>query len=155
MPHAPHMEFDTFAALAPAAVAGLMALGKVTDASGLEKALTELVKLRVSQMNGCAFCLQYHLNIARQHGVDPVKLDLVAAWRDAGVFSAREMAALAWAEHLTRLAATPLPAEAFAALRAQFSESEAVSLTVAIGTINAWNRLGAGLGFVPPAPRPY
>lgn len=151
--HAPHVDFQTFLALAPDAYAGMRALGNAVEASGLDGKLTELVKLRVSQMNGCAFCLQFHLNIARKIGVDPVKLDLVAAWRDAGVFSDREMAALAWAEHLTLIAGKAPPEDAYAAVREQFSEEEVVFLTVAIGTINAWNRLGAGLRFAAPVPQ--
>ncbi len=71
--------------------------------SGLDKALTELIKIRASQINGCAFCVQFHLNLARKAGVPQTKLDLVAVWRDAGVFTAREMAALAWTEALTQV----------------------------------------------------
>jgi AhpD family alkylhydroperoxidase len=112
--------------------------------------LTELVKLRVSQINGCAFCLQFHVNVARKVGVDAAKLDLVAAWRDAGAFSVREMAALTWAEQLTAMAGSPVPEDAFAALREHFSENEATFLTVSIATINAWNRVAGGLRFAPP-----
>ena len=152
-PHTPHVTYETFTSLAADAYAGLSSLGTAVDASGLDKSLTELVKLRVSQMNGCAFCIQFHLNAARKLGVDAAKLDLVAAWQDAGVFSEPEMAALAWAERLTLLAGDTVPDDAFAALRAHFSQTEAVFLTVAIGTINAWNRLGVGLRFQPPPPR--
>jgi AhpD family alkylhydroperoxidase len=90
-----HISYETFQATATAARSALTALGKAVDEAGLDKALTELVKLRVSQINGCAFCTQFHLTTARQAGGDAAKLDLVAVWRDAGVFSARERAALA------------------------------------------------------------
>lgn len=101
-PH-PRRRYEEFAKTA--SHAALLALGKSVDESGLEKPLSELVKLRASQINGCAFCIQYHLNVARQLGVAGEKLDLVAAWREAGVFSAREMAALAWTETLTDMSA--------------------------------------------------
>ncbi len=93
--------YSAFGEIAPAALSALLALGQAVDDAGLDKRLTELVKLRASQINGCTFCVQYHLNVARGLRVEPAKLDLVAAWRDAGVFSARERAALAWAECLT------------------------------------------------------
>jgi AhpD family alkylhydroperoxidase len=149
MTHAPNIDYQEFTRLAPDSVAGLSKLSASASASGLDKGLIELVKIRVSQLNGCAFCLQYPLNLARKLGVAPEKLDLVAAWRDAGVFSAQEEAALTWAEQLTLMAAAEIPAGAYPALRAQFSENEAVFLSVAIATINAWNRLGAGLRFSP------
>src|ERR1700678_2152026 len=97
----PRMEFAEFDQKAPAARAALSALSKAVDDSGLEKALTELIKIRASQVNGCAFCVQFHLNAARKAGVSQTKLDLVAVWRDTGVFSAHERAALAWTEALT------------------------------------------------------
>jgi AhpD family alkylhydroperoxidase len=146
----PRLSYEAFAKTA--AHAALIALGKSVDESGLDKALTELVKLRVSQINGCAFCVQFHLNIARKLGVAPEKLDLVAAWREAGVFSSRELAALEWAEILTGIAArTPSDAD-YAAVRAAFSESEVMFLTVTIGTINQWNRIAVALRFAPPLP---
>ena len=144
-----NVDYPEFIAIAPDVQAALTALGKAVDASGLEKGLTELVKLRVSLLNGCGFCVQYHLDLARRLGVEGAKLDLVAAWRDAGVYSSREMAALAWAESLTLSAAAPPPHDGFARLLPQFTRAEAIFLTAAIGAINAWNRLGVGLGFSP------
>ena len=85
-------------------VAALRQMSAAATAQGLERELVELVKIRVSQINGCAFCLQFHLELARKLGVAERKLGLVAAWRDAGGFSAREMAALDYAERLTGLA---------------------------------------------------
>ncbi|WP_454915492.1 carboxymuconolactone decarboxylase family protein [Xanthobacter sediminis] len=146
----PRPTYSEFTAAAPDVYGGLAALTKAVDASGLDKGLTELVKLRASQINGCAFCLKFHLSVARKAGVPQEKLDLLAAWPDAGLFSAREKAALAYAEALTVLEGVASD-EAWAALRAEFSQSEALYLTVAVATINAWNRIGLGLGFAPPA----
>ena len=145
--------YDTFQKTAPSAQAALLAMGKAADDSGLDKKLIELVKLRVSQINNCAFCLQIHLNVARKLGVAQEKLDLVATWHEAGIFSEKEGAALAWAETLTRLADRSVPDEAYDAVRRQFSEEQVIFLSVAIGTINAWNRLGAAFRFAPPIPR--
>lgn len=147
------MEWEKFRQVAPDANAALLALGKAPVDAGLPKDLLELVKLRASQINGCAFCTQFHLNQARQAGVAPEKLDLLAAWRDAGVFSAREAAALAWTEALTDIARQGASDEAYAALRAEFSETEATFLTVAVATINAWNRIAGPLRFTPPIPQ--
>ena len=143
--------FEQFQQALPEAVAGLRAMTKAAADAGLDKALTELVKIRASQINGCAFCTQFHLNAARRMGMESVKLDLVAAWRDAPVFSARERAALAWAEHLTAMGAHPMPEAAEAEVRAHFSHAETMHLTLAVATINAWNRIAGGLGFPPPA----
>jgi AhpD family alkylhydroperoxidase len=145
----PHLTYQGFATAAPASHAALLALGKSVDESGLDKTLTELIKLRASQINCCAFCLQYHLDTARKLGIAAGKLDLVAAWREAGVFSPREMAALAWTETLTEMTPDMTSDEAYAALREHFTESEAMFLTVAVGTINQWNRIAVALRFPP------
>ncbi|MFG1477908.1 carboxymuconolactone decarboxylase family protein [Xanthobacter sp. V4C-4] len=143
--------YQAFTAAAPDVYAGLAAITKAVDATGLDKGLTELVKLRASQLNGCAFCLAFHLSVARKAGVAQAKLDLLAAWRDSGLFSARERAALAFTEELTHLHAEAASDEAWAAVRAEFTQDEALFLTVTIATINAWNRIGIGLRFAPPA----
>lgn len=147
----PRPTYKDFTATAPDVYAGLAALTKAVDASGLDKGLTELVKLRASQLNGCAFCLKFHLSVARKAGVPEAKLDLLAAWRDAELFSAREKAALDFAEALTLLEGEPASDEAWARLRTEFSESEALHLTVTIAGINAWNRIGMAFKFAPPA----
>ena len=149
-PAGPGFSYERFQEIAPAARAALLAMGKAVDDSGLDKRLTELVKLRVSQINRCAFCVGFHLGIARRVGVDAAKLDLVAAWRDAGVFTEREKAALAWAERLMLMADAPVTGDDQARLLAEFSEAEALNLTVAIANINAWNRIAGGLHFPPP-----
>ena len=89
------IEFAEFEKIAPEVRAALTALSKAVGDSGFDKALIELIKIRASQINGCTFCVQFHLNLARKFGVPQTKLDLVAVWRDAGIFSARELAALA------------------------------------------------------------
>jgi AhpD family alkylhydroperoxidase len=145
-------EYEDFRTACPEAHAALRTLGQAVDDGGLEKELTELVKLRVSQLNGCAFCIQLHLNISRKLGIQRSKLDLVAAWRDAGVFTPRESSALAWTELLTRLNGDGAPEADWAALLEHFTVEEATLLTVTIGTINNWNRIAIGLRFAPPLP---
>jgi AhpD family alkylhydroperoxidase len=145
--------YDTFQKTALGARDALLAMGKAADDSGFDKEIVELAKVRVSQINNCAFCLQIHLNVSRKLGVPQEKLDLVATWHKAGVFSDKERAALAWAENLTRLADRSVPDEAYEAVRRHFSEAEVIFLSVAIGTINAWNRLGAAFRFAPPIPK--
>ncbi|HMN72534.1 MAG TPA: carboxymuconolactone decarboxylase family protein [Rhodoblastus sp.] len=147
----PRVGYQEFAEMAPDARKALTALGAAVDATGLDKGLTEIVKLRASQINGCAFCIAFHLNMARKHGVDARKLDLVAAWREAGVYSQRELAALAWTEALTLAPGTGGTDDLYADLLAQFSREEALALTIAVGTINQWNRIAAALRFAPPA----
>jgi AhpD family alkylhydroperoxidase len=149
----PRITYENFAKIAPAAQSALLAMGKTADDSGLDKGLIELMKLRVSQINNCAFCLQIHLNVARKLGVAQEKLDLVATWAEAGVYSDKECAALAWAEALTHLAGHSVSDDAYAAARKHFSEEELTFLSVSIATINAWNRLGAAFRFAPPIPR--
>jgi AhpD family alkylhydroperoxidase len=149
----PRLSYDDFIKAAPGAYAGLRALGKAVDESDLDKSLVELIKLRASQMNGCAFCVSLHLNLLRKLGVAPEKIDLLPVWREAGVYSERELAALAWTEAMTADAAEGASDQAYGALLAHFSESQAMFLNVAIATINAWNRLGAALRFAPLALR--
>ncbi len=145
------MDFQAFTQTAPDVYASLSGVSKAVTASGMDKALTELVKLRVSQINGCAFCLQFHLNIARKLEIDPRKFDLLAGWRDAGIYSGREMAALGWAEALTQLTDPQARDAALATAQAEFDEKELVFLAATVASINAWNRIAVGLHFPPPA----
>ncbi len=139
---------DAYAA-APDLMEGMRLLeGRVRN-SGLEHSLIELVKLRASQINGCAYCLDMHARDARAHGESAARLDLLPAWREAPVYSERERAALAWTEALTLIADTRAPDADYEAVRRQFSEREAVALTLVITTINAWNRLAIGFRSVP------
>lgn len=141
--HPPRIDSRAYYGLAPAAVAALRALGTAVEESGLDAGMVELMKLRASQMNGCAFCVQHHLNIARKLAVPQVKLDLVATWREAGmVFGARECAALAWTEALTDLASMhDVPDAVYEQARCHFDAKALVDLTLAVITINGWNRL--------------
>lgn len=150
--NAARMDWDEFTTTAPAVLAALRALGTAVDESGLDKQLTELLKLRASQLNGCAFCLQFHLNIARKIELPQAKVDLVAAWADAPIFSARERAALAWCEALTTMAQGHVADAVYDEVCAHFTRTDVLHLTAAIGAINAWNRLAGGLRFTPPVP---
>ena len=109
--------------------------------SGLPLGLLELVKIRVSQINGCAFCLAMHVPLARKHGVSEDQMHLLAAWREAPIYSSKERAALAWAESLTRLTGGDVSDEVYAEVRKHFSEKEVADLSFAVAEINAWNRL--------------
>jgi len=122
--------------------------------SGLELSLIELVKMRASQLNGCAFCLHMHMREARAAGESEERLHLLAAWRESPLYTERERAALAWTEALTLLAETHAPDDAYEALAAQFSEAERVKLTMVIVAINGWNRIAVGFRSLHPSAEP-
>ena len=143
------LEWADMKELAPEANEAMLALGKTASIHGLDKPLQELVKIRVSQINGCAFCLQMHLDIARHLKIDETKLNLVAVWREAPVFSAKERAALGWAEALTLLPRSGVSDEVYEEARAAFSEQELLDLSITVASINAWNRFGVGYRFSP------
>ena len=119
------------------------------DDSGLEPSLLELVKLRASQINGCAYCVDMHYRDARQAGETEERLALVAVWREAPVFTARERAALAWTEATTLIAGTGVSDALFEETRQQFRDDELVKLTFAIVAINGWNRLSVAFAIPP------
>lgn len=129
---------------APAAMNAMLAMEEATTRLSIPLALRELVKMRVSQINACAYCLDMHAPEARAAGVSQQKLDVLAAWRESPVFDDRERAALGWAETLTRVEATGAPDADYRALAAAFTEQERVELTLVITTINAWNRFAIG-----------
>ena len=137
----------------PGAIDALLKSQSYVNESGLEHSLMELVKMRASQINGCAYCLHMHSADARKAGESEARLYLLDAWRESDLYSPREKAALGWTEALTRLSEGAPSDEDFAALRAQFSEKECVDLSLAIGTINAWNRINAGFRTRHPADR--
>lgn len=139
------------ATAAPETYQAMVRLEQAVAASGLEHSLLELVKIRVSQINGCAYCLHMHTADARAAGEDEVRLHLLAAWRESSLFSPRERAALTWAESLTRIEQTQASDADYAALKVEFSEAEQVNLTFAIGAINVWNRLAVGFRSAHPA----
>jgi AhpD family alkylhydroperoxidase len=109
--------------------------------SGLEPALRELVKIRASQINGCAFCVDMHTKDARARGETEQRIYALNAWRETPFFTERERAALEWTEHLTLIAGRDVPDELYATVRAQFNEEETANLTLAVVQINGWNRL--------------
>lgn len=143
-------EYADFQSLAPDAFSAVRALSAIAAKAGLDKQLLELVKIRASQINGCAFCLQYHILQAETLGLAEDKINLVAVWREAPQFSPRERAALAWTEGLTMLP-NGVSDEVFAQASAEFTEKELMYLTSAVAAINTWNRFGAAYRWTPPA----
>jgi AhpD family alkylhydroperoxidase len=117
--------------------------------SGLEAKLLELVKIRASQLNGCAFCLDMHTKDARAKGETEQRIYMLNAWREAPFFTDKERAALAWTEAITNIQQGHAPDEVYEVLSQQFTEQERVNLTWAITTINAWNRIAIGFRLVP------
>jgi AhpD family alkylhydroperoxidase len=115
-------------------------------APALEHSLLELVKIRASQINGCANCINMHTADARKAGETEQRIYLLGAWHDAPVYSARERAALAWTDALTLVSTSRAPQEVYDALAAEFTQEEQVQLTLMINVINGWNRLAVGFG---------
>lgn len=133
--------FD-FMKAAPDALQAVFALEQyVSEQSGLEPHLIHLLKLRASQINGCAYCVDMHTKEARKDGLSEQWIALVSVWHEAGVFDPQERALLGWTDAVTNIATSGAPDAAFDALRAHFSDEEVTKLTVAIGLINVWNRL--------------
>jgi AhpD family alkylhydroperoxidase len=128
----------------------MLGLEKHVEASGLEQKLLDLVKIRASQINGCAYCIVMHTNDARKHGESDEWMHLLNAWREAPIYSARERAALAWTEAVTKISDHHVPDEVYDEARRHFSEKELVDLTAAVIAINAWNR--AAIAFRPTPP---
>ncbi|MDT4792881.1 alkylhydroperoxidase AhpD family core domain protein [compost metagenome] len=127
----------------------LVELGALFQKTTLEQHLRELVEIRASQLNGCAFCVDMHVKQAKIHGERELRLHHVAIWRESTLFSPRERAALAWTEVLTNLPAHGVPDDIFERVRTQFSEKELSDLTFQIGAINAWNRLNVAFQMEP------
>jgi AhpD family alkylhydroperoxidase len=141
-----------YTTIAPAGTKALRGVHGYIAESGLPGSLVNLVYLRVSQINGCAYCIDMHSRDLIKEGFAIEKLVLVQAWREAGgLFDARERAALAWAETVTRVADTAVPDDEFMAASAVFSEKELADLTIAIGLMNAYNRLAIGFRNMPSA----
>jgi AhpD family alkylhydroperoxidase len=127
--------------LSPDGYQAMIALTAQAARSGLGKKILELVKLRASQLNGCAYCIDMHTKDARAEGESEQRLYLLSAWREAPCYDQRERAALAWTEAVTLVSRGPVTDEAYGQARAVFSEKELVDLTYAIVAINGWNRL--------------
>ena len=127
--------------IAPAAVTAMLEVQRYVDGCSLEKKLLELAKLRASQINGCAYCVDMHSKDARVLGESEQRLYAVAVWREAPFFNDRERAALAWTESVTLISQTGVPDEVYELARRQFTDKELLDLTMAIIAINSWNRL--------------
>jgi AhpD family alkylhydroperoxidase len=134
----------------PALLQHLVALANAADASGLSAGLIHLIKIRASQLNGCAFCQHMHANEARKDGELQQRLDVLPAWREVGaVFTPAEQAALRWTEALTLVAHQGVSDADYAAVAAEFSEAQILDLSVLIVTINSWNRIAVAFHFQP------
>ena len=127
----------------------MFALSRATHGSGLEKGLLELVNVRASQLNGCAFCLDMHTKDARANGETEQRLYSLDAWRETPFYTNRERAALAWTEAVTRITEGHVPDDLYEDVRQHFSEKELVDLTLAVVAINGWNRLSISFRTVP------
>ena len=128
-------------AVAPDAYRAMRALEEYVESTGLEPALVELVKLRASYMNGCAYCVDMHTKDARAAGEREQRLYAVPVWRETPFFTPRERAALAWTEAVTAIGVAGVPDDVYAEAREHFDEAELVRLTMAVVAINGWNRL--------------
>jgi AhpD family alkylhydroperoxidase len=142
----PRIHYDKFA---PEAARGLYAIERHLKASSLGEDLLNLVKMRASQINGCAYCIDMHSKEARLRGETEQRLYELNAWRETPFYTARERAALEWTESLTLVSQTHVPDEVFEAVKKEFTEAEVVDLTYAVMAINAWNRLAIALRAVP------
>jgi AhpD family alkylhydroperoxidase len=127
----------------------LIDLGTTVQGYGLEMSLMELVKIRASQINGCGVCLDMHSKEARKEGETEERVLMLSAWRETTLYNEREKAALAWTEALTRLPEKGAPDDVYEAVQANFSEEERIALTLLVGVINSFNRIGVGF-HVPP-----
>jgi AhpD family alkylhydroperoxidase len=142
----PRLEYPK---VAPGVMAAMGGLERYLAGCGLEASLLDLVRLRASQMNGCAYCIDIHAKDARASGETEQRLYALSAWHETPFYSARERAALAWTEALTLIADSHAPDEVYESVRQQFSEKELADLTLAIVAINGWNRLAIGFRTVP------
>jgi AhpD family alkylhydroperoxidase len=138
----------------PDAIKAMLAFSAATEKLGLEKPLLELVKLRASQINGCAFCVDMHATDARKGGESERRLYALAVWHETPFFTPRERAALAWTEAVTRISTSGAPDDVYAALGAEFTPKEQMDLTLAISMINSWNRLAISFRMMPSAANP-
>lgn len=143
----PRLDYYT---ASPEALKAVLALEAAIFELSVERPLLELIRLRVSQVNNCAFCADMHAMEARRAGETERRLFAVSVWRESPFFTARERAALEWCEAVTLLSESRVPEAVFLHAREQFSERELVDLTVAIGAINCWNRLAVSFRQLPP-----
>lgn len=139
------------AQLAPELYRAVAALDGAVKKSGLDGRILHLVKLRASQINGCAYCVDLHVTEALADGLNAQMLHLLSVWRESSFFDSRDRAALEWTESVTLAAHTGIPDDAFDLVRGAFSEAEVAQLTIAIGTINIWNRIAVSSRLQHPA----
>lgn len=135
--------------VSPDAIKAMRVVEKYVRESGLERSLYELVKIRASQINGCAYCIDMHTKDARIAGETEQRIYALSAWRETPFYSERERAALAWTEALTLISENDVPDDLYETVSKQFSEKEMVDLTMAIIAINGWNRLAISFRTVP------
>lgn len=135
----------------PTAYAAMLGLEKFMAGSSLDKKLKELVKIRASQINGCAYCLHMHATDARKHGETEIRIYTLGAWRETTYFTPQERAALALTEAVTLVASSHVPDDVYEEAARHFSQQEISELLMAIVTINAWNRIAITTGLIPPA----
>jgi AhpD family alkylhydroperoxidase len=148
-----HPRLNMFKA-APEAIKAVTALENYVQASGLERRFIHLIKLRASQINGCAFCVDMHVKESRHDGLSEQWINMMCVWWESPVYDDKERALLGWVDAVTRIADTGIPDSAFDALKAHFSEEEIVNITVALGAINTWNRLAVGFRNQHPVDKP-
>ncbi len=144
----------SYAKVAPDAFKAMIALDTQVRQSGLEPQLLDLINVRASQINGCAYCIHMHTREARRRGESEERLYLLGAWRESPLFTERERAALAWTEAVTLVAQTHVPDEVFAQASRHFSEEELVKLTLAVANINVLNRIAISFRAVHPVGGP-
>ena len=137
--------------LVPDVTKALLAVETAIAETGIEHSVAELVRLRASQINGCAFCIFMHVQDARAHGETDLRIQMLDAWRESPLYTDRERAALAWTESLTRISKTHAPDADYDLVKSQFSETEIAVLSILIGQINTWNRLQIAARAVHPA----
>ena len=138
-----------YAQAAPAVLTAMSGLEEYVHQSGIEQPLLELIKLRASLINGCAYCVDMHTKVARSLGETEQRLHAVSVWRETPFFSERERAAFAWTEAVTLVSKGHVPDDAYELARLHFTDKELVALTLAVVAINAWNRLAIAFRTVP------
>ncbi|WP_417423343.1 carboxymuconolactone decarboxylase family protein [Hoeflea sp.] len=148
-----HPRLDFYKA-SPEALKAVVQLENYVQNSGLDRRFINLIKLRASIINGCAYCVDMHVKESRHDGLSEQWINLMSVWREAGVYDAKERALLGWVDAVTNIAQTGIPDSDFEALKAYFSDEEIMKITVAISTINTWNRLAVGFRSPHPIDQP-
>lgn len=148
-----HPRLD-IAKAAPAAYKAVLGLENYVQTSGLSRAEIHMIKLRASIINGCAYCVDMHVKESRHDGLSEQWINMMSVWRESPLYTPRERALLGWVDAVTNIASTGAPDEAFEALKVHFTDGEIANITVAIGTINVWNRICVGFRTMHPIDQP-